>query len=195
MMDLRVEPVVLEGRTVKLEPLCQDHAQGLFNRGRESDDWQYMPRPCFIDLADVRHWIDEATSFADQLPFAIIEKGRDRAIGSTRYLNVRPQHRSLEIGWSWLGRDWQSTGANTEVKFLMLQHAFERLRALRVEFKTDGRNLRSQRALERIGAIREGVLRQHMIVQADFVRDSVYFSVVAQEWPEVRERLQVLQDR
>lgn len=192
-IEFSVVPLVLEGENVRLEPLSQDHAQGLFNRGREARDWEFMPRPCFVDIADVRHWINEALESPDQVPFAIIEKSRNRAVGSTRFLTIRPPHRSLEIGWTWLGHDWQRTGINTETKFLLLQHAFERLRALRVEFKTDSRNLRSQKALERIGAIREGVLRKHMVVQGDYERDSVYFSVVASEWPPVRERLLLLQ--
>jgi RimJ/RimL family protein N-acetyltransferase len=105
-----------------------------------------------------------------------------------------PEHRSLEIGWTWLGQEWQRTGVNTEAKLLLLRHAFERLRCLRVEFKADARNLRSQRALERIGAMREGVLRKHRIVQNDFSRDSVYFSVLDTEWPAVKRRLAQLRE-
>jgi len=195
MWTLRVEPVVLQGDNVRLEPLSQDHAQGLYNRGRSAADWAYLPRPCFIDLADARQWIDEALNAPGHLPFAIVEPAKNRAVGSTRYLNIRPEHRSLEIGWTWLGQDWQCTAVNTEAKLLLLTHAFERLGCVRVEFKTDARNLRSQRALERIGASREGVLRNHMIVQGDFVRDSVYFSVIDREWPEVRSRLALLRDR
>ena len=151
-----------------------------------------MPRCCFVDQADTRQWIDEALAAPDQLPFAIVEQGKQKVAGSTRYLNIRPEHRSLEIGWTWLGQEWQRTGVNTEVKWLLLRHAFERLGCRRVEFKTDARNLRSQRALERIGATREGVLRKHMIVQDDYSRDSVYFSVIDDDWPDVAERLQVL---
>ena len=189
-MSLRVEPVVLQGKNVRLEPLSQDHAQGLYNRGRVAADWIYMPRSCFIDMPDTRQWVDEALVAAAQIPFAIVETMKDRVVGSTRYLNIRSDHRSLEIGWTWLGQDWQRTEVNTEVKFLLLSHAFERLGCLRVEFKTDARNERSQRALERIGAIREGVLRNHMIVQNNYVRDSVYFSVIDNEWLDVKERLQ-----
>ena len=192
---MRVEPVVLTGETVRLEPLQQDHAQGLYNRGRSAGDWDYMPRACFIDMADTRQWIDEAIDTPGQLPFAVIEKAKDKVIGSTRYLNIRPEHRSLEIGWTWLGQQWQRTAVNTEVKWLLLCHAFERLGCVRVEFKTDARNARSQRALERIGASREGVLRKHMIVQGNFARDSVYFSVIDSDWPEVRERLTLLRER
>jgi RimJ/RimL family protein N-acetyltransferase len=191
----QVQPVVLTGQAVRLEPLAQDHAQGLFNRGRHQPDWEFMPRSCFVDQADARQWVDAALEAPNQLPFAIVETGKDRVVGSTRYLNIRPDHRSLEIGWTWLGQDWQRTAINTETKLLLLTHAFERLRCVRVEFKTDARNLRSQRALERIGASHEGVLRNHMIVQDDFVRDSVFFSVIDTEWLAVKERLQVLLDR
>jgi len=190
-----VKPLVLSGDKLRLEPLSQDHAQGLYNRGRAAADWAYMPRSCFIDLADTRQWIDEALQAPAQLSFAIVESGKNKAVGSTRYLNIRPEHRSLEIGWTWLGQEWQRTGVNTQVKLLLLSHAFERLGCVRVEFKTDARNARSQRALERMGATREGVLRNHMIVQGDYVRDSVYFSVIDRDWLEVKERLQLLGDR
>ncbi len=187
-MKLPAQP--LQGSRIRLEHLDQSHAQGLFNRGREADDWRYMPRACFIDLADTRHWVDEAMAQADQYPFAIVEVAKGKVVGSTRYLNIRPEHASLEIGWTWLGQDWQGTGVNTEAKYLLLSHAFEVMGCRRVEFKADARNLRSQRALEGIGATREGVLRQHMIVQGDFSRDSVYFSVLDNEWPDVGRRLQ-----
>lgn len=191
-MSLNISPVTLPGNAVRLEPLSQSHAQGLYNRGRAGADWAYMPRACFIDMADTRQWIDEALSTADQLPFAIVETRKNRVVGSTRYLNIRAEHRSLEIGWTWLGQEWQRTTVNTEAKLLLLRHAFERLGCVRVEFKTDARNERSQRALERIGAKREGILRRHMIVQGNYVRDSVYFSVIEEEWQAVKERLQRL---
>ncbi|MEZ7944266.1 MAG: GNAT family protein, partial [Halioglobus sp.] len=108
---------------------------------------------------------------------------------------IRPEHRSLEIGWTWLGQNWQRTAINTETKLLLLSHAFEKLGCIRVEFKTDTRNERSQRALQRIGATKEGVLRNHMIVQDEFVRDSVYFSVISSEWLDVKERLERLGGR
>jgi|JI10StandDraft_1071094.scaffolds.fasta_scaffold127389_4 RimJ/RimL family protein N-acetyltransferase len=97
-MSLRIAPVVLEGRTVRLEPLCAEHAQGLYNHGRAQADWAYMPRGCFIDLADTRHWIEEALTTPGHLPFAIVDRARDKVAGSTRYLTIRPEHRSLEIG-------------------------------------------------------------------------------------------------
>lgn len=194
-MRLPLDPGTLRGDLVRLEPLTQDHAQGLYGRGRHQPDWEFMPRACFVDLADTRQWVDEALTRADQCPFAIIENGKQRVAGSTRYLNIRPEHRSLEIGWTWLGQDWQRTGVNTEAKLLLMTFAFERLGCNRIEFKTDARNLRSQDALERIGAIREGVLRQHMIVQGGHLRDSVYFSIVAPEWQAVKARLEQLLQR
>ena len=194
-MSLHVTPVVLLGKEVRLEPLGLIHAQGLYNRGRVEADWTHLPRSCFVDLADTRHWIDEALAVEGQLPFAIVETAKDKVIGSTRYLNIRPEHRSLEIGWTWLGQNWQRTAINTETKLLLLSHAFEKLGCIRVEFKTDTRNERSQRALQRIGATKEGVLRNHMIVQDEFVRDSVYFSVISSEWLDVKERLERLGGR
>ncbi len=192
---LSIEPVTLRGEGICLEPLSQDHAQGLYNRGRYAPDWAYMPRGCFIDLADTRQWIEEALAASDQLPFAIVETQKGKVVGSTRYLNIRPEHRSLEIGWTWLGQEWQRTWVNTRVKLLLLSHAFDRLGCLRVEFKTDARNQRSLQALERMGATREGVLRKHLIVQGDHSRDSVYFSVIDDEWPQVKERLLSLSER
>ena len=188
-MSMSIAPVVLEGSGVRLEPLAAEHAQGLYNRGRVGADWAFMPRQCFVDLADTRQWIDLALTTTGHLPFAIVETHKGRAVGSTRYLNIRPEHRSLEIGWTWLGREWQRTGVNTEAKLLLLGHAFERLRCVRVEFKTDARNERSLLALERIGAQREGTLRNHMIVQGNHVRDSVYFSITDAEWPDVKKGL------
>ncbi len=192
MMDLHVRPVVLQGETLSLEPLSQEHCQGLYNRGRNAADWSFMPRACFVDQADTRQWIEQALQSPDQVPFAIVEKAKNRVVGSTRYLNIRAEHRTLEIGWTWLGEEWQRTRVNTEAKLLLLSHAFDRLGCIRVEFKTDARNVRSQRALERIGAVREGTLRNHMIVQGGHYRDSVYFSVIEPEWPAVKAGLQRL---
>lgn len=192
---LSATPVVLEGGSVRLEPMSRDHAQGLYNRGRTAADWAYLPRACFVDLADTRQWIDEALEDSAALPFVILETTKNRVVGSTRYLNIRPEDRSLEIGWTWLGQEWQRTGINTRAKTLLLTHAFERLGCVRVEFKTDARNLRSQRALERIGATREGVLRRHRIVQGGYSRDSVYFSVIDTEWQKVKKRLARLASR
>lgn len=189
-MAFHVHPVTLEGSHVRLEPLDEQHAGGLFEAGSNARDWAYMPRGCFTSEGDCLGWIQQGRAVADQLAFAIIDKASGRPAGSTRYLTIRPEHRGLEIGWTWLGADWQRSAVNTETKLLLLAHAFDDLGAIRVEFKTDERNLRSQAALERIGATREGVLRQHMIVQEGYLRNSVYFSILDEEWPAVRRRLE-----
>ena len=188
-MKLEVKPVTLEGEHVRLEPLSLEHAPGLFACGQEAQDWAYMPHGCFVDLADCQRWIEEANATADHLPFAIVETTTSQPVGSSRFLAIRPEHRGLEIGWTWLGRDWQRTPVNTEAKLLLMGHAFETLGAIRVEYKTDARNERSQKALLRIGATREGVFRQHMVVQDGYLRDSVYFSVIDREWPAVKQGL------
>lgn len=185
-MQFDISPVTLEGVHVRLEPLAEHHAPGLFAVGQTEADWTYLPRACFGSEADCREWVAEALAAPDHQPFAIVERQGDRPVGSSRYLNIRPAHRGLEIGWTWLARDWQRTPVNTEAKLLLLTHAFETLGAIRVEFKTDERNARSQAALERIGARREGVLRQHMIVQNGHLRNSVYFSILDGEWPAVK---------
>lgn len=189
------EPVVLEGDRFSLEPLSLDHAGGLYNRGQTAADWDFLPRPCFVDLADCKQWIEHSLLNPEHCCFALIEKHSGRAIGSSRYMNIRSQHNGLEIGYTWLGSDWQETAANPEMKLLLLDQAFA-LGAMRVEFKTDARNARSQAALRRLGAVREGVRRQHMLAQGDVRRDSVYFSILDHEWPAIRlnlvERLQAL---
>ncbi|MBI4841836.1 MAG: GNAT family N-acetyltransferase, partial [candidate division NC10 bacterium] len=125
-----------------------------------------------------------------QIPFAIVERASGKAIGSTRYLDIRRGDRGLEIGWTWIGLPFQRTAVNTECKYLLLVHAFEDQRAVRVQLKTDLRNEASQRAIERLGAVREGVLRKHMVLWDGFIRDTVYYSIIDSEWPEVKRRLQ-----
>jgi RimJ/RimL family protein N-acetyltransferase len=193
-----VTPIVLEGRTVRLESLALTHAEDLFRAGRDAVIWKYMPRPPMASVDDARTFIGEALAAArdgSAVPFAIVERASGRAVGSTRYFDIRREHRGLEIGWTWIGVAHQRTAANTECKRLLLGHAFEQLAMLRVQLKTDARNVQSQRAIERIGATKEGVLRAHMIMPDGFVRDSVMYSIVAKEWPEVRKRLEALEAR
>jgi len=185
-------PVTLSGRHVRLEPLAERHAADLAEAGRDEEIWRYMPRRPLARVEDALEFIGaalEAAKDGSQVPFAIVEPS-GRAIGSTRYFDIRREHRGLEIGWTWLGRAWQRTAVNTECKRLLLEHAFEALGALRVQLKTDARNLRSQRAIERIGGVREGVLRAHMVMPDGFVRDSVMYSITAGEWPGVKRRLE-----
>lgn len=121
---------------------------------------------------------------------ATIDRAKDRAVGSTRYLEIRPADRGIEIGSTWLGAESQRTAINTEAKYLLLRHAFETLGALRVQLKTDRRNEKSQKAIERLGAVREGILRKQVVTWNGYVRDSVYFSITDDEWPSVRARLE-----
>ncbi len=191
-------PVTLDGTLVRLEPLAARHASDLFAVGADDSIWQYMPRPKLASEADALQMIEAAQKRAaegTQLPFAIVERTSGRAVGSTRYLDIRRQDRGIEIGWTWLGTAFQRTPLNTECKYLLLGHAFKSLGAIRVQLKTDLRNQRSQRAIERLGAVREGVLRQHMILWNGVVRDTVYYSILDSEWPAIRRRLETLLQR
>lgn len=185
-------PVVLYGDAAKLEPLDPSHAEDLLAAGADPEIWRYMPIPQPGSVTEVRQWIDEAWKLAatgEQLPFAIIDPETGRAVGSTRYLEIHRHWRTLEIGWTWLAASVQRTAVNTETKLMLLKHAFEDQGALRVQFKTDGRNLRSQEALERLGAVKEGVLRKQRVNHDGYVRDAVYYSILDDEWPAVKQRL------
>ncbi len=191
-------PVVLYGEHVRLEPLDHRHADDLLELSTADEIWRYMPvtrppdRDTMLSLID-KAW--KAAAEGAEIPFAIIDDRTDRAVGSTRFLEIRRPDRALEIGWTWLAIPSQRTPANTEAKYLLLRHAFEDLGALRVQLKTDGRNERSQRAIERIGAVREGVLRHHRLMWDGVYRDTVYYSVLAPEWPAVKSRLEGLLGR
>lgn len=190
-------PVTLEGRHVRLEPLADRHADDLFAGGREGDFWAFMPRGPFIDLADAHTWISDTlrkSAAGDQVVFSIVDRATGRVVGTTRYMDIRRADRALEIGWTWIPPAHQRTALNTECKYLLLRHAFEALGAIRVQLKTDGRNLRSQRAIERLGAVREGVLRRQRMTWTGYVRDTVYYSILEDEWPAVRARLEAMMD-
>lgn len=190
------QPVVLSGRSVRLEPLEPRHGDELFAAQRADPSiWRYMTMPEFTDRDVVQSWIQSVlreSQFGAAVPFAILEAGSRRAVGSTRYFDIRRPVRGLEIGWTWLGRPWQRTAINTEAKYLLLRHAFDDLGAYRVQFKTDGRNLQSQKALARIGAVAEGTLRRQRLCPDGEVRDSVYFAVTDGDWPRVRAHLEAL---
>jgi len=187
-----VQPVTLEGRIVRLEPLDRRHLDDLARVAFEPSIWQWtLARPA--DRAGLEAWLETALANREagsEMPFATIDRESGRAIGSSRYLSIVPEHRRLEIGWTWLGLDWQRSGANREAKLLQLGHAFETLRANRVEFKTDSRNEPSRTALLGIGATFEGIFRNHMVMPDGPLRHSAYYSVIAEEWPSVRARLE-----
>lgn len=194
-----VVPVVLECPAafvpcVRLEPLRVEHAADLFERCMDESVWRYaVERPSTVEemRAFIQRAID-AQARGTELPFAIVELATGCAVGSTRYLEVTPFHGCLEIGWTFLGVAWQRTGANTQCKYMLLSHAFDVLNATRVQLKADARNTPSRTAIERIGGVYEGTLRKHRVLADGYIRDSAYYSVVREEWPRVRERLEVM---
>jgi RimJ/RimL family protein N-acetyltransferase len=192
-----VLPVVLEGQHVRLEPLTLAHTGGLLEAGRHDQVWTYLTTDPPRTLDEARAWIDSALqkqAGGSELPFAILDPSGAFA-GSTRYLDVRPKDAALEIGATFLVPEHWRTAVNTECKLLLLGHAFETLGAQRVCLKTDGRNVRSQEAIARLGAVREGTLRRHLRTRGGFLRDTVYYSILSQEWPDVRDSLRARLDR
>lgn len=184
-----VEPITLEGKFVRLEPMTEEHAYRLFLIGNDPSIWRYMLYGELTTEQSMLEWVRDMlarkAAETDQ-PFVVIHKESGMVAGATRYMEIRPQHRGLEIGGTWYGVQFQRTAVNTEAKYLLLRHAFETLGAIRVQFKTDSRNERSQRAIERLGAVREGVLRNHMILEGGAIRHSVYYSILDTEWPMVK---------
>jgi N-acetyltransferase len=187
------KPTVLTGRVVRLEPLGEAHAEGLLLAGHHEALWRVTVQPALDSADDVARYLAQAAEQAargDEVPFAIVSCETNAVIGSTRWMDISRPHRRVEIGGTWLAPAAQRTLVNTEAKYLQLVQLFEVLGAVRVQFKTDLRNTQSQRALEKLGAIREGVLRRHMVVRDGFVRDSVYYGITDLDWPEVKQRLQ-----
>lgn len=185
-------PVTLGGKDARLEPLALAHADDLFAAGQDAEVWAYMPVPTPQRVDDVRAWIQVALDLQARgavLPFAIVDLKTQRAIGSTRYLDISAPDRHVEIGWTWLGKNYWRTPINSECKFLLLQYAFETLGCIRVALKTDLRNERSQRAIERIGGMREGVLRRVVVMHDGYERSTVYYSILDDEWAGVKKRL------
>ena len=193
-----IYPITLTGKNIRLEPLSEGHVPDLAQVGLDENIWRFMLYGEVKGEGDLRGWVLdmlERQKRGTDLPFAVIHLESGRAVGCTRYLNIERAHRSLEIGGTWYGVPYQRTGVNTEAKYLLLRHAFETLGCLRVQLKTDLRNERSQRAIERIGAVREGVLRKHMILPDGLVRDSVIYSILDTEWPGVKGRLEEMMYR
>ncbi len=188
---MQVTPVTLEGHDLRLEPLGAGHREDL-RAAATPDVYRYLtlyPRDDTREAFD--EYFDGLLSMEDRISFAMVLRDSGRAVGTSSYLDIRPEHRGVEIGNTWIGRRYQGSRVNPEAKLLMLRHAFEELGALRVQLKCDARNLQSQRAIEKLGALREGVLRKHMILADGYVRDTVMYSITDKEWPGVRERLVV----
>lgn len=185
-------PVVLEGATVRLEPLRADHAAALWAAVGRDDIFAWFTHPVRSEGA-MAAWVAEAVRLAASgaaLPFVTIERSTGRPVGSSRFLNIDRANRHAEIGATFVGRRWQRSAVNTEAKLLMLTHAFETEGCIRVEFKTDSLNARSRAALARLGAVEEGIFRNHMICADGRIRHSVYFSITDGEWPAAKRRLQ-----
>jgi N-acetyltransferase len=188
---------LLEGESVRLEPMREDHVDALCEIGLDPDITRLMPNRLFT-REDMAGYIRDALAARQALsaiPFVTVltaDRLVSRVVGTTRFLNIDSRNRRMEIGATWIGKQWQRTWVNTEAKYLMLRHAFETLECVRVELKTDSLNARSRQAILRIGAVEEGVLRNHVITSDGRIRHTVVFSITASEWPEVRRRLEGL---
>lgn len=188
-----VTPVTLTGKYVRLEPMTEAHIPALTEIGVGQTFWDFMLYGNMNTEADMADWVHDILSRADKgtdLPFVAVHLSSGRVAGATRYLNIMPRDRGLEVGGTWYGTEFQRTVVNTECKYLLLKHAFETLGCIRVQLKTDLRNERSQKAIERIGAVKEGVLRNHMILPDGRIRHSVFYSILDTEWAGVKKRLE-----
>jgi RimJ/RimL family protein N-acetyltransferase len=196
-----VQPVTMEGKIVRLEPLAVRHAADLLAAAADPEIFRYTPQfPPEWSVAGFEQQIAKLNATADVVAFAIVLRDSGKAIGRTTYMDIQPTSRGVEIGRTWIGRAWQGTKVNPEIKFLMLRHAFEpgglAPTAIRVALTTSAANLHSQRAIAKLGAVREGALRNHRIVPSApdpaapmMFRDTVFFSILPEEWPGVKRRL------
>jgi RimJ/RimL family protein N-acetyltransferase len=187
---IMVEPVTLRGSVVVLEPMQSHHAEPLAAIGLEPELWRWIPSTV-TTLDEMRAYVAKALEEQRRgvsLPFVIIAQGQ--VAGSTRYGNIDLANRRLEIGWTWVAQTYQRTAVNTEAKLLLLTHAFERLGVNRVELKTDALNQKSRAAITRLGAVEEGTFRKHIVTASGRVRDTVYYSIIDNEWPTIKRRLE-----
>ncbi|MBA2736532.1 MAG: GNAT family N-acetyltransferase [Pyrinomonadaceae bacterium] len=192
---MKIESIILEGNYVRLEPLRIEHLEKLCEVCFEESIWRWTTVQVKTK-SDMQRYLETALDEQKRgvsLPFVTIEKSSDKIVGSTRFGNIDRQNRRVEIGWTWINPNWQRTVINTEAKFLMLRHAFESWKCIRVELKTDALNEKSRNAILRLGAKEEGILRQHLITDSGRFRDSVYFSIIDTEWEKVKENLFIKQ--
>lgn len=195
---MEVKPVTLVGKHVQLETLTEAHISGLAQIGIGQDFWNFMVYGDMNAESDMKNWVQDMLRRAEKggdLPFAVIHQDTGRVAGATRYLNIVPHDYGLEIGGTWYGTEFQRTAVNTETKYLLLSHAFETLQAIRVQLKADSRNERSQKAMERIGAKHEGILRNHMILPDGHIRHSAYYSIIDSEWLGVKANLEEMMSK
>lgn len=197
-MTTWIEPVTLVGKHVRLEPMTEAHIPGLTQIGVGQTFWDFMLYGNMETEADMQNWVRDIIARGEKgtdLPFVAIHLASGRVAGATRYLNIMPKDRGLEVGGTWYGPEFQRSPVNTECKYLLLTHAFETLDCIRVQLKTDLRNERSQKAIERIGAKKEGVLRNHMILPDGRFRHSVFYSILDTEWGDVKKNLEAMMAR
>lgn len=190
--SFRVRSVTLRNAWVTLEPLHPRHGPDLYHAGHRHPALQFQPTPPFETTVDAVNWITGALDdhlAGQRYPFAIVRPNDRIAVGSTSLFDIRPAERAVEIGYTWLAPSEHRTAINTATKLLLLTHGFEALGCQRIQLKTDARNTVSQRAIERLGATREGVLRRHQKLPDGFVRDTVFYSILADEWPPIKTRL------
>lgn len=188
---MKIEPVILEGDVVRLEPMRVDHLPALCKVGLEPELWLWTTN-IVKEKSDMERYVRDALAeqnLGRAVPFVTIEKDSGTVVGSSRFAAIDVTNRKVEIGWTWINPKWQRTGINTEAKLLMLTHAFETWKCIRVELKTDVNNEKSRNAMKRIGCVEEGILRNHLIMESGRFRDSVYFSIIESEWPAVKEGL------
>ena len=197
-MTTWIEPVTLVGKHVRLEPMTEAHIPGLTVIGVGQSFWDFMLYGNMETEADMQNWVRDIIARGEKgtdLPFVAIHLASGQVAGATRYLNIMLKDRGLEIGGTWYGPEFQRSPVNTECKYLLLTHAFETLSCIRVQLKTDLRNERSQKAIERIGAKKEGVLRNHMILPDGRFRHSVFYSILDTEWGDVKKNLEAMMAR
>lgn len=187
---MQVEPVVLEGHKLRLEPLSVEHAADLLEVATPETFNYSNIRPPEFTVQGFEDYILRSLQMPDRRAFTMVLQENGKAIGTTSYHDIRPQHRGLAVGWTWIGKTYQGTFVNPESKYLMLRHAFETLGVARVQFQADARNTHSLNAIEKLGATREGTLRKHIVLPDGYIRDSVVFSIIADEWPEIKRQLQ-----
>lgn len=188
---IKAEPIILEGDFVRLEPLKFEHLDALCEVGMTDSLW-FFTSNVVQTVEDMRRYVETALDEFERkisLPFVMIDRRENKIVGSTRFGNIDVKNRKTEIGWTWINPLWQRTYINTEAKFLMLKHAFEVWKCVRVELKTDVQNEKSRNAILRLGAKQEGILRRHLITDSGRFRDTIYFSIIDDEWRDVKENL------
>ena len=186
-----IDAATLENRHVRLEPFAESHREALRAAGNDGNLWAFASLNQYN--ADFDSWFDAALSEmakGERVAFTVLAQPSDAIAGSTSYLNIVPAQKRLEIGWTWYAKPFWAGAVNPSCKLLLMQHAFETLKLIRVELKCDARNARSRDAIARLGAKEEGTLRHHMILPDGHLRDTVYFSVLAEEWPGVKHGLE-----